>query len=252
MHLIIKYSAIAGILLLGACGSGNNSSNFSTQTFTLPSDVQTKIIDAPQQGRNAIGRDYLKSISFNNADDGLIDTALIGSKQNGLFVIRLLNEIDSLNFISPRTPAVGGHIFVGMFPTTNVGDPLIANAVFNGSYYVYLLVAPDINSEFSSTGIHIGIKLNADFNEGTLTGTGSIPDRYDEIDTALKVNGRFSGESNTLSGSVSYTSAKISDRTFTAPLSGVIGQDGAVGVFTSHENTNDTTGYAFGGGFVVN
>ncbi len=282
MIYIIKSVALAGILLLGACGASGNANvnealvaggNFSSRTFVVPQNFTTRLTDnrhtgvriingktidttvAYREEFDIIGLDYLESISFDipkDVDfktyylngDGVSGRLGVGlSANDGIFMITSFDE-----------EAIDSHIFVGILNTTDVGELLDASATFSGSYHLFFIVAPGrINRSYSSAGSTASsIILTADFTEGTLTGSdtefaGDLSGR----DSLLTVDGRFGDGNNSLSGSVTYENPSVSDNTFTAPLSGMIGQDGAVGVFSSHENTGDGSGYAFGGGFVV-
>ncbi len=267
MNSITKYVALAGVLLLGACGAGGSANvvedgAFSSRAFTFSENFTTRIIDTKDINRriagdplrkeeiDIIGYDYLESISFDIPKDVILTIYYLEgfgrdtlSADDGIFMINVFDD-----------DAIENHTFVGILNTTNVGAPLTASATFTGNYTHYLFVAPGrLNKSRSFDGRCCeSITLTADFDKGTLTGsdTTSTGDNSGRIST-LTVNGQFGDETNTLSGSVSYDNPLVSDRTFTAPLSGMIGQDGAVGVFSNHENTSDSVGYTLGGGFVV-
>ncbi len=251
MNAMIKIVVIAfsGILLLGAC-SKDSIGGFTARTFTVPDNLATRILNTSDSfrdqsqilARDNIARDYLKSISFTLPNETLVDGYNVysfnGDKpnpNNRIFVITTYE-------LNPRTDASispnisEAHIFVGILPSANVGAPLTAEnatANFTASYGVAFFHG-SIGGFSGSNGAG---RLAVDFDNGTLTGRFSN----------LRVNGSFRGGSNTLSGSVSYTHDRVSGRTFTAPLTGIIGVDGAIGTFVS--NSND---YALGGGFIAN
>ncbi len=254
MNPIIKYVAIAGILLLGACGSSNNENNenngggvFSSRTFTVPQNFTTRLLNTTSNGVisrddqvDSIGRDYLKSISFDIPNDATFSTyTLVGennrnglTSQDGIFIISLYDY----DIVESKIVVEESNVFVGILNTTNTGAPLTANATFSGNYAAYL---SDKNSlDLYERG---SISVMVDFNEKTVTA----------IDSNLEINGKFSTDDNTLSGSVTYQHPLVSDNTLTAPLTGLIGVNGAIGVFSNYENTGDGEGYALGGGFVV-
>ncbi len=258
MNAIIKSVAIVGILLLGACASKNSGSvddaGFYSSIFTLPETFLDRFVEARNSPNDRtlvddeIAYDYLDSISFDTKGVTIFEVhEILGEdpkNPNSIIIIYLNKDIDRLHLTPPMTPTFGNHIFVGMHDTINVGEPLSANATFRGSFGLSLSVAPSNRRNILYDGTGHGnrlIILTADFNSGSLTGESD----------GLTVNGKFSGESNALSGSVSYYRARINDRTFTAPLTGFIGVDGAVGVFSSHENTGEGLGHTFAGGFVV-
>ena len=267
MNPIIKYVAIAGILLLGACGSGNvNDANdllnggagFSARTFNVPSNFTQRIddirIDRDGSQLRSIAHEYLESISFefHTEESFWVSTTTSPNKTGEILFITVIDEVDRLHLTPPLPSAFGAHSFVGILDT-NVGAPLEineakANIFFGGNFRHLVTVSPSgRGKEFESYGGYGSINLTVDFNERTLTGMGRIwvSNRH-----PLEVKGQFSEGSNILSGSVSVTYIDI-DRTFTAPLTGHIGVNGAIGVFSNYENTGDVEGYAFGGGFVV-
>ena len=262
MNSIIKYSAIVGILLLGACGSSDNENNvlnggagFSARTFTVPENLSNRIMNSDFPNGvviNAIAYDYLDSISFeiHNETNFFADVIYINRprKEDAFIFIELKDEINRLHLTPPMTPALGVHIFVGILDTTDVGVPLSASATFRGDYRHSLTVAPGSRrKESDSYSARNKITLEVDFDAKTLKG---VSDRRSYDIHQIEVNGQFSADSTTLSGSVSLKYPEI-DRTFTAPLTGLIGIEGAVGVFSAYENTGVGAGYTFGGGFAV-
>ncbi len=119
----------------------------------------------------------------------------------------------------------------GLLPGTTGGDaPVDASATYEGTYEL-----ARVTNIRTDGGIILGnattdagfITLEADFIDGTLTGE----DRF------LEVDGTIDGQS--LGGSVSY--GEIDAR-----LTGVIGQDRAVGAFVG-----DTSDEIIAGGFLV-
>ncbi len=263
MNPIIKYVAIAGILLLGACGSGNvNDANdvlnggagFSARTFNVPSNFTQRINDRTNDRDSSqlrsIAHEYLESISFefHTEKSFWVSTTTSPNKTGEILFITVIDEVDRLHLTPPLPSAFGAHRFVGILDNTNVGAPLDAKAIFGGNFRHLVTVSPSgRGKEFESYGEDGLIRLTVDFDKKTLTGSA---DTCCSIDDPFKVEGRFSQDSNILSGSVSVTYTDI-NRTFTAPLTGLIGVNGAIGVFSNYENTGDVEGYAFGGGFVV-
>ncbi len=268
MNPIIKYVAIAGILLLGACGSGNvNDANdvlnggagFSARTFNVPSNFTQRINDRTNDRDSSqlrsIAHEYLESISFefHTEKSFWVSTTTSPNKTGEILFITVIDEVDRLHLTPPLPSAFGAHRFVGILDNKNVGAPLEineakANIFFGGNFRHLVTVSPSgRGKEFESYSGYGSINLTVDFNERTLTGMGRI---WASNRHPLEVKGQFSEGSNILSGSVSVTYTDI-DRTFTAPLTGLIGVNGAIGVFSNYENTGDVEGYAFGGGFVV-
>ena len=268
MNPIIKYVAIAGILLLGACGSGNvNDANdvlnggagFSARTFTVPKNLSNRIAGITYtSGRefNDIAYEYLESIQFKIHKETSFSGYVIRSryadrltKDDGIFIIDVIDEIDRLHLTPPMTPAFGVHRFVGILGTTDLGPPLSASATFPAVYVHTLRIGPGGRLRqydgYSDDGG--SIRLEADFDKKTLTGSA---DTRGSIQHSFKVEGRFRENSNILSGSITVRYKDL-NRVFTVPLTGLIGVDGAVGVFSAYENTGDGAGYSLGGGFVA-
>ncbi len=266
MNPIIKYFAIAGILLLGACGSsGNNRDNFGASTFTVPQNITTRLLNTTSDGTISlddqlenIGRDYLESISFDiPIDVDFTNFYLTGrgidslSVDDGIFMVGAFNnrEIDS-------------HIFVGILNTTNVGAPLAvdgnATVTFMGEYSHLLVLERDGGRKdpYYTGGNGFPITVTANFVAGDLVGFSTKNPTQDGeavgegIPQSIIVNGRFNGTDNVLSGSINISYDSIG-RDFTVPLTGRIGVDGVVGVFVDHGDAGDGAGYAVGGGFVA-
>ena len=266
MNPIIKLFAFAGVLLLGACGSGNandaNDANdvlnggagFSARTFTVPRDLSDRVNSRALVGDTPtkIAYDYIENIPFELHNETTFDARWIRRGYNGILLISLTDEINRLHLDPPMTPAFGAHIFAGILYGTDFGVPLSANATFRGSYRHLLIVSSNERRiDFEFEGRSDMITLEADFDAKTLTG---VDIRGKSNQSKIEINGKFSEGSNILSGSVTvaYTNSDRNfNESFTAPLSGVIGVVGAAGVFSNYENTGDGEGYAFGGGFVV-
>ncbi len=266
MNSIIKYFAIAGILLLGACGSsGNNRDNFGASTFTVPQNITTRLLNTTSDDTISlddqlenIGRDYLESISFDiPIDVDFTNFYLTGrgidslSVDDGIFMVGAFNN-----------RAIDSHIFVGILNTTNVGAPLAVNdptVTFMGEYSHLLVLERDGGRKdpYYTGNNGLPIAVTANLIAGDLVGflTKSLTQNGEAvgegIPQSIVVNGRFNGTDNALSGSINISYGSSIGRDFTVPLTGRIGVNGVVGVFVDHGDAGDGAGYAVGGGFVA-
>ncbi len=129
-----------------------------------------------------------------------------------------------------------GSNFAGIASTTNLGVPLGAQptGTWNGSFQVYEDGAPTrVNSDFTLTVTYGGSNLGSG-KTGSLSATIANTD-YSFV-------GEFNA-SGVIDGTVTHTDTTNS----TGELQGLIGADGAVGVFIS----SPTQTQPFGGGFVA-
>ncbi len=197
---------------------------------------------------DALGREYLESISVNIPRDGRLETFSLQGDHDGTNLT--LTDGFLMTFISnSKTPYA--HSVVGIFEDTQVGAPLGADASFTGKYIVRLLAFPDgttDNPNPAPLGEIIGVNsvetidLEVNFSARTLTGS-----KISSSGARLRVDGEFGD--NVISGSVTFVEG-VRSMSFEAPLTGIIGQDGAVGVF-ANSNNGVGTKYSLGGGFVV-
>ena len=178
--------------------------------------------------------------NFNDNDNYLDD-------KDGVFIIERKSGDGS-----------GVHVFAGRFETTDVGDALTETTpivTFRGNASVVLVHAREDGLFSGGTSLRrkmnfTNLELTANFTARTLRGNNS-----NSSGDRLMVDGKFNGER--ISGNVTMTFVdseilKVANRSdFTANLTGVIGEDGAVGVFNSHLTRGHPSDYALGGGFVV-
>ena len=233
-------------LTLTACEK--KGGNFSSTTFVVPADIAERI--ANEESNEAIARDYLARIDFDIGNNKLYAVSLTGSGDSGL------TGKDGAFLIQAHNPNGGtGHAFVGTFGTNNgvpdVGEPLSANATFNG-IYAFIITGTGNSNIYSGN-----IQLKADFNDGELLGQTQFNRNGSLFRDEFTVIGDFNG--NTLSGIVSYGGGTFSGHYF-ADLSGFIGVNGAVGVFARSRDIDDSKEFkpigsirdhTFSGGFIV-
>lgn len=141
--------------------------------------------------------------------------------------------VDSGDFFGTEYPVIT--VLAGVLPTTSLTSlPSSGQATFAGTYEAVAInlnnidesmTAEEVKDAFYNTG---AIILNADFNAGTLAGSGGD----------LTVNGTFT--SDQLGGTVDYNG-------LSGELQGLIGGDGAVAVFQG-----DDLDEVLVGGFIVN
>ncbi len=140
---------------------------------------------------------------------------------------------DGFGLYRPINPHISGSTHnVGIYSTTNLGRPLrgtFANARWAGllRYRVGRLITD------------LGVTLNVGFNAGTSAGTIT----YGNVGTEYQIVADFDG-TGVISGDITR---RVTGDTSTGTISGLIGAEGAVGVF--HSNVGATTPYV--GGFVA-
>ncbi len=140
---------------------------------------------------------------------------------------------DGFGLYRPIDPHSSGSVHnVGIYSTTNLGRPLrgtFANARWAGllRYRVGKVITD------------LGVRLNVGFNAGTSAGTIT----YGSTGTTYEIDADFDG-TGVISGDITR---RVTGDTSTGTISGLIGQEGAVGVF--HSNVGATTPYV--GGFVA-
>ncbi len=265
MNNLMKITAIAGVAILSSCigdinagdiGIGNNnnnggnnngssspnSMNENNSDLFLSSSFTTRAVtigNLPNNQRQTqllqtLGKEYLESIT---GRVGIFDTVtayfLAGTDT-------FLTPDDGI-FMAFNDSLLNSRVAVGIYDTTDVGAPLTranATVIFTGGYTAQVVGTAYIFSE-PAVVFNDSITLTADFNAGTFKGTG----RNTNSGALLIVDGGFSGTA--LSGSVNFTPSN-SNRSYESPLTGLIGQSGAVGTFM-----NNNREYAFGGGFLV-
>ncbi len=233
--------ALAGSLFLTAC---SKDKNFFASAGTLPSNFTNRTVaileanvsdNVKGQQLDTVARDYLTSVvGTPSINDDLGGAVLYGD--------RSLTSSDGVFMVT--SSFVGrGNIVVGILSTTDVGPAFTAanpTAIFTGQYM--LAVFGTVNApDYGELGEEI--TLTANFNTGTLRGTGNST-----AGSILTVAGRFSGK--TLSGNVNFSPLGAA-RSYDAPLRGLVGRNGAVGTFATHSNKGKSADYAFGGGFMV-
>ncbi len=246
MNNLMNFFVLAGVIFLTACGSADDKTNdnFITRVETLPSNFTNRAVAISQQPENRRGRDnLLQTLGKEYFESVYGSTRLLHSEST--YIIfgkgRLLTPEDGVLMVFSEL-LLSADVAVGIYNTTDVGAPLTradATATFTGTYMAKVAGTTAIPFGEPSPEIDEPITLTADFNAGTLRGTGNS-----RAGSLLTVSGKFSGK--TLSGSVNF-SPSDSGNSYDAPLTGLIGQDGTVGSFVSGRNED----YAFGGGFVA-
>ena len=251
----------SGAMLTACIGNESKESlyDFSSRTFVLPGNFSLQASTSGDGAPlSAVALRYLNSIGFNKFErqGTVFGTAIRGNfdgnddrlgAEDGFLIIETKGENGD-----------GGHVFAGRFETTNVGDELTEAppvATFSGRAAVILVHSEgggglfNANTSLRSALTFDSLDLEVNFDDKTLIGTDN------NSLGRLNVSGRFNKQ--TLSGTVvaTFTSGDVfraANRSdFTATLTGVIGEDGAVGVFNSHLARGRPSDYALGGGFVV-
>lgn len=141
--------------------------------------------------------------------------------------------VDTGSFLGVEYPVVT--VLAGVLPTTTVTDlPSSGQATFAGTYEVVAINLNQVNSDMTTGEIKDAfyqfgnIDMLADFSAGTLTGSGGD----------LTVHGTFNSQN--LGGTVNYNGQN-------GALQGLVGGDGAVGVFQGNDLDEILVG-----GFTVN
>ncbi len=254
----------SGAVLTACIGNESKESlyDFSARTFVLPSDLSIEASTGSGNESSNVALRYLTSINFDKYErQGTVFGTVIRGSDFDSSNDRLGAEDGFLIIETKGENGDGGHVFAGRFDTTDVGDELTATppvATFSGQAVVVLVHSEGSGLFSGNTSLSRRVRFNdleltVDFDAKSLKGTvtGSPTNGAD----SLTVDGRFSGER--LSGSVRMNLADpaivgVADRSaFTASLNGVIGEDGAVGVFNNHLARGKPSDYALGGGFVV-
>ncbi len=264
MNNLMKFVALASVAVMAGCVGNifdddddddfpfgnknrdrNDDNSFVARAGTLPSNFTNRVVGIIKAGSNEnTQKGQLTTVANEYRESVLGESSIVDS--TGWYVISG-DEGDSLapesGFFMVYSEFIGkGNIAVGIFDSTDVGLAFTqANptATFNGLYGVKVIsafLAPDYEERGEP------ITLTADFGAKTLRGTGNS-----DAGSILTVSGKFSG--TTLSGSVNFSPSNA-NRSYEAPLTGFVGQDGAVGIFANSAN-NSNSDYAFGGGFVV-
>lgn len=130
--------------------------------------------------------------------------------------------------------------------TANVGAAGTGAATFNGTYAfgvmenVFRSGTQITASSAQSAG---AVTLSVDFNTGALSGTGSSAIG---ITSDITVNGSVSGRDLAGTVDVNYETPFFTTTSLTTTLDGLVGADGAVGVFHGSDGNS-----ALAGGFVA-
>ncbi len=270
--VLLPIVLLASVFMITACGGKKSTPVANTftppppppppPTFTsrvianVDSDIQSDITEilAEQTAElqpvllEGLGEDYLETLRVNIPNNARVETLHLQGEigggglgaQDGFLMVFAGDTVN--NF---------AHTVIGIFDTIEVGKPLdnTASATFSGKYTARLLWLPPATPEERNPLADIEVingepfTLNVDFEQGEIDADVTSADG-----ARLEVDGNFRG--NNLFGDVKFTSDSVSTE-FKAPLTGRIGQDGAVGIFSSSNNNGSTTKYSFGGGFVV-
>ncbi len=144
--------------------------------------------------------------------------------------------------------ASDSYFYAGVIHRTNLGAPLIetsGSATWSGRFQAVLSgsVLSELNRDFT-----LNIAFNGTGGDISTAVSGSTED-YFELDGTFNKQGVISGTAN----HVYYENGRIGgvtgDIVNTGPVTGLIGQEGAVGAFFSNRQTGNTGG--FSGGFVA-
>ena len=187
---------------------------------------------------NVLGFERLNQTTLTLDDDIFQDGG--GDAADGIFFVRANRSADSDESDS--------YFYAGIIPETDLGAPLSEtsgtatwsgrfNAVISGSVLRYF-----------SRDFTLDITFNAAGGDINTIVSGRTED-YFELDGTFNNRGVISGTAN----HVYYENGRIGgvtgDIVNSGPVTGLIGQEGAVGVFVSNRQTGNTSGFA--GGFVA-
>ena len=187
---------------------------------------------------NVLGFERLNQTTLTLDDDIFQDGG--GDAADGIFFVRANRSTDSDESDS--------YFYAGIIPETDLGAPLSEtsgtatwsgrfNAVISGSVLRYF-----------SRDFTLGITFNATGGDINTIVSGRTED-YFELDGTFNNRGVISGTAN----HVYYENGRIGNVTGdivnSGPVTGLIGQEGAVGAFFSNRQTGNTSGFA--GGFVA-
>ena len=263
--VLLPVVLLASVFMITACGGKKSKAvpapppppaTFTSRVIEgVDSDIQSDITEilAEQTAElqpvllGVLGEDYLETLGVNIPRGARVETLYLQGEigggglgaQDGFLMVFVADSVD--NF---------AHTVIGIFDTIEVGNPLdnTASATFSGKYTARLLWLPPATPEDPNPLADIEVidgepfTLNVDFEQGEIKADVESADG-----ARLEVDGNFRG--NNIFGDVTFTSDSTSTE-FDAPLTGRIGQDGAVGIFSSSNNGSGTK-YSFGGGFVV-
>ncbi len=264
MNTLMKFVALASVAVMAGCVGSifdddddddfpfgnkdrdrNDDNSFVARAGTLPSNFTNRAVGIIKAGSNQnTQRGQLTTVANEYRESVLGESSIVDS--TGWYFISG-DEGDSLKpesgFLMVYSEFVGeGNIAVGIFSTTDVGPAFTATnptATFDG-FYTVKVISTLLARDYEERGAPI--TLTADFGAKTLGGTGNS-----DSGAILTVSGKFTG--TILSGNVNFSPSNAR-RSYEAPLTGFVGQDGAVGIFANSAN-NSNSDYAFGGGFVV-
>ncbi len=263
--VLLPVVLLASVFMITACGGKKSGalpgSRGPAAAFTsrviknVDSDIQSNITEILAEETaelqpvllGVLGEDYLETLGVNIPRGARVETLYLQGEigggglgaQDGFLMVFVADSVD--NF---------AHTVIGIFDTIEVGNPLdnTTSATFSGKYTARLLwlpsATPDERNPLADIEVINGepFTLNVDFEQGEIDADVTSADG-----ARLEVDGNFRG--NNLFGDVTFTSDSTNTK-FDAPLTGFIGQDGAVGIFSSSNNRSGTK-YSFGGGFVV-
>ena len=260
--VLLPVVLLASVFMITACGGGKSKALPAPRpapTFTsriiedVPADIQSQIavISAEEDAVKELqflrlGENYLREISFNIPQGANVQTLTLkgvngggGLDERAGFVMTFIGD-SSENY---------AHSVVGLFETTDVGPALdnTTSTTFTGQYTLRFLAFPPATAEvkdpppLSESITEQPITLNIRFNDKEIDANV----RFEGA--RLQIDGKFGGNRIT-DGKATFTPSGSSVE-FEAPLIGLIGQDGAVGVFASHRRSG--TRYSLGGGFLV-
>ncbi len=262
--VLLPVVLLASVFMITACGGKKSGAlpaavHRPAPTFTsrvisnVPADIQSQIavISAEADAIKdlqflRLGENYLREISFNIPLNSRVQTLTLKGENGGGGLDERAGFL--MTFVANSTENYA-HSVVGLFETTDVGPALDANtsATFTGEYTLRFLAFPPATSEvrdpppLSESITEQPITLNIKFNDKEI----DADERFNGA--RLQIEGKFGG--NRITDGKATFRPNGSSLDFEAPLIGLIGQNGAVGVFASHSRSG--TRYSLGGGFVV-
>ncbi len=262
--VLLPVVLLASVFMITACGGKKSGavpgSRGPAPAFTsdvrddVPPDIQSQIAVISAEANETVrdlrflrlGSNYLRDISANIPLNSRVQTLTLKGENGGGGLDERAGFL--MTFVADSTENYA-HSVVGMFETTDVGAALdnTTSATFTGQYTLRFLAFPPATTEvkdpppLSESITEQPITLNIKFNDKEIDADA----RFNGA--RLQIEGKFGG--NRITDGKATFRPNGSSLDFEAPLIGLIGQDGAVGVFASHSRSG--TRYSLGGGFVV-
>ena len=217
------------VLPIAAVQAAEHSANFYQAGAGVASNVEFGSNPILQTETLTLGRSYISDLGDTNAFGG--------------------DATDGVTFASATVTSVTRH-YVGLLSTTSLGNP-ISNTDATATWFGrYALINASIKGE--NVPYISDLVLTVNFRNRTIASPPlAIPFVYldDGVADVFGISGRYD-EHGLIRGTVRYTNTDDAgtETTTLGYVSGLIGQEGAIGAFASATGTDEANAYA--GGFV--